>query len=291
MLILMKVKTAMLAGAPAAPVLATFFTPAPPHDTEGAQHLASATFNYRAAGDFSRNGRPVEGPLRELRLPADLLVVKRQVTVADYALCVDEGACPRIAAPTGSLDSPVVGVSWHDASAYAVWMSRRTGVIHRLQSFEQTAISVERLRRAGLGRLNLELLYGLPLQTAESCLDTVAKCVELRSDRFSVFGYAHTASFKKHQLIGLGASAIGRMPQGFVQNVVATRDYLARIAEDRLTTAKGYSFMLVHFDPAAGSPKPRKSKGRSDQKHDLAGNDGFMAVRRRVCHTKVNCED
>lgn len=43
-------------------------------------------------------------------------------------------------------------------------------------------------------------------------------------------------------LIGLGASAIGRMPQGFVQNVVATRDYLARIAEDRLATAKGYAF-------------------------------------------------
>jgi oxygen-independent coproporphyrinogen-3 oxidase len=32
------------------------------------------------------------------------------------------------------------------------------------------------------------------------------------------------------------------MPQGFVQNVVATRDYLARIAEDRLATAKGYTF-------------------------------------------------
>ena len=43
-------------------------------------------------------------------------------------------------------------------------------------------------------------------------------------------------------LIGLGASAIGRMPQGFVQNVVSTRDYLARIAEDRLATAKGYAF-------------------------------------------------
>ena len=43
-------------------------------------------------------------------------------------------------------------------------------------------------------------------------------------------------------LIGLGASAIGRMPQGFVQNVVPTRDYLARIAEDRLAIAKGYVF-------------------------------------------------
>ena len=32
------------------------------------------------------------------------------------------------------------------------------------------------------------------------------------------------------------------MPQGFVQNAVPTRDYLARIAEDRLATAKGYAF-------------------------------------------------
>jgi oxygen-independent coproporphyrinogen-3 oxidase len=182
--------------------------------------------------------------------------------------------------------------------------------INRLQSFEQTADSVERLRRAGVGRINFDLLYGLPLQTVDSCLDTVARCVELRPDRFSVFGYAHVPSFKKHQrkideaslpdsierhlqaetiaealtdagyvrigldhfalpgdslaiarqdgrlkrnfqgytddsadtLIGLGASAIGRMPQGFVQNAVPTRDYLARIAEDRLATSKGYAF-------------------------------------------------
>jgi oxygen-independent coproporphyrinogen III oxidase len=182
--------------------------------------------------------------------------------------------------------------------------------INRLQSFEQTALSVERLRRAGVGRLNFDLLYGLPLQTVDSCLETVAKCIELRPDRFSVFGYAHIPSFKKHQrkidesalpdsierhlqseatakaladagyvrvgfdhfalpddnlavakregrlrrnfqgytddsadtLIGLGASAIGRMPQGFVQNIVTTRDYLARVTEDRLATAKGYAF-------------------------------------------------
>ncbi|WFU30899.1 oxygen-independent coproporphyrinogen III oxidase [Bradyrhizobium brasilense] len=180
--------------------------------------------------------------------------------------------------------------------------------INRSQSLEQTAEAVERLRRAGVGRINFDLLYGLPAQTVASCLDTVDTCVALRPDRFSVFGYAHIPSFKKHQrmidgaslpdslerhrqseavaqaltdagyirigldhfalpddnltiakregrlrrnfqgytddsaetLIGLGASAIGRMPQGFVQNAVATRDYLARIAEDRLATVKGY---------------------------------------------------
>ena len=61
MLILMKVKMAMLAGALAAPMLATAFAPTPPHDQDGALRLASTSFSYRAAGDFSRSGRPVEG--------------------------------------------------------------------------------------------------------------------------------------------------------------------------------------------------------------------------------------
>lgn len=180
--------------------------------------------------------------------------------------------------------------------------------INRVQSFEQTATAVQSLRDAGVDKINFDLLYGLPLQTVRSCLDTVTQCIALRPDRFSVFGYAHIPSFKKHQrkitegmlpdsperhvqseavaaalidagyvrigldhfalpednlaiaqqagrlhrnfqgytddgattLIGLGASAIGRTPAGFVQNAVPVRDYLARIAEGRLATVKGY---------------------------------------------------
>jgi oxygen-independent coproporphyrinogen-3 oxidase len=213
--------------------------------------------------------------------------------------------------------------------------------INRMQSFEQTAASVERLRRVGVKRINFDLLYGLPLQSVDSCLDTVARCVELRPDRFSVFGYAHVPSFKKHQrkiaedalpdsmerhlqsetiaealldagyvrigldhfalpddnlalarqdgrlrrnfqgytddvadtLIGLGASAIGRMPQGFIQNVVPTRDYLTRVAEGRLATAKGYRFTAedrfradiierIMCDLAVDLPRISKEHGR-----------------------------
>lgn len=41
-------------------------------------------------------------------------------------------------------------------------------------------------------------------------------------------------------LIGLGASAIGRLPQGYVQNEVAVGAYCERVRREGLATAKGY---------------------------------------------------
>ena len=71
--------------------------------------------------------------------------------------------------------------------------------INRVQSFEETAAAAANLRRAGIEGINFDLIYGLPHQTVASCLDTVRRSVELRPDRFSVFGYAHVPAFKKHQ--------------------------------------------------------------------------------------------
>ena len=44
-----------------------------------------------------------------------------------------------------------------------------------------------------------------------------------------------------HILLGFGAGAIGRLPQGYVQNEVHTRAYAEAIAAGRLATAKGYA--------------------------------------------------
>ena len=41
-------------------------------------------------------------------------------------------------------------------------------------------------------------------------------------------------------LIGFGASAIGRLPQGYVQNEVVIGRYAERIADSALPTARGY---------------------------------------------------
>jgi len=180
--------------------------------------------------------------------------------------------------------------------------------INRVQGFDETAAATINLRRAGVSGINFDLIYGLPHQSVASCLDTIRRCVELRPDRFSVFGYAHVPSFKKHQrrideaalpdslerhrqseaiaealkgfgyvqigldhfalpkdpmavalregrlrrnfqgyttdasnlLLGFGASAIGRLPQGYVQNEAQTRAYTEAIASGKLATVKGY---------------------------------------------------
>src|SRR6478735_2794399 len=71
--------------------------------------------------------------------------------------------------------------------------------INRIQSVEQTAAVVAGLRASGISGVNFDLIYGLPKQTVRSCIETVERCVELRPERFSVFGYAHVPEFKKHQ--------------------------------------------------------------------------------------------
>lgn len=71
--------------------------------------------------------------------------------------------------------------------------------INRIQTAETTLTAVENLRKNGIQAINFDLIYGLPYQTVESCVETVDLAVEMRPDRLSVFGYAHIPSFKKHQ--------------------------------------------------------------------------------------------
>lgn len=71
--------------------------------------------------------------------------------------------------------------------------------INRVQSEAQTARAVETLRQHGIFRINFDLIYGLPNQTVQSCVQTATTAVAMRPDRLAVFGYAHVPSFKKNQ--------------------------------------------------------------------------------------------
>ncbi|KQS77151.1 coproporphyrinogen III oxidase [Rhizobium sp. Leaf384] len=71
--------------------------------------------------------------------------------------------------------------------------------INRIQPPELTALTADRLRARGITALNVDLIYGLPLQTVRSCIETAEEAMAMRPEQVSVFGYAHVPSFKKHQ--------------------------------------------------------------------------------------------
>jgi oxygen-independent coproporphyrinogen-3 oxidase len=179
--------------------------------------------------------------------------------------------------------------------------------IGRVQPFAMVRDAIDMLRNAGITRMNFDLMYGLPRQSADDVLRSAALAHSLEPRRIALFGYAHVPWLKPHQrlidaaalpgagerlaqaeaarvtflalgyrpvgldhfalpdddlaiaarngrlfrnfqgyttdaadaLIGLGASAIGRLPQGYVQNALAVRTYSAAIDAGRHATARG----------------------------------------------------
>ena len=71
--------------------------------------------------------------------------------------------------------------------------------INRPQSFEVTRDVAAALREAGIHSLNIDALYGLPLQTRDRLARTIEKVISISPDRVALFGYAHVPWMKKHQ--------------------------------------------------------------------------------------------
>ena len=179
--------------------------------------------------------------------------------------------------------------------------------IGRIQPFEQVARTVDWLRAAGISRINIDLMYGLPHQSVDDVARSARLAASLAPQRLALFGYAHVPWLKTHQrlideaslpgaaarleqarvagevlvaegfvtvgldhfaepgdalaiaartgslhrnfqgyttdesdaLIGLGASAIGRLPQGFVQNAPDVASYSRAVEAGRFATVKG----------------------------------------------------
>ncbi len=181
--------------------------------------------------------------------------------------------------------------------------------IGRLQPYETTRDVVQMLRAAGVGSVNMDILYGLPFQTRTRMADSVRKVLSMSPDRVALYGYAHVPWMAKRQvlipegalpdaeerlvlfdtaremfvedgyaeigidhyartddkmaaaardgslhrnfqgytvdpsdvLIGVGASAISRYPQGFAQNNSISSKYATAIDGGRLATDRGHT--------------------------------------------------
>ncbi len=179
--------------------------------------------------------------------------------------------------------------------------------INREQPFELVEQRVQALRAAGIEKLNFDLMYGLPYQSAPDAEHSVALALSLEPSRIAVFGYAHVPWMRKHQklipesalpgtlerreqaelmarriqdagyvrigldhfarpddpmalaasagtlrrnfqgyttddanaLIGFGASSIGALPQGYIQNIPDARLYEKSVRETGFAVARG----------------------------------------------------
>jgi oxygen-independent coproporphyrinogen-3 oxidase len=63
--------------------------------------------------------------------------------------------------------------------------------VHRIQPAEQVFSLVAAARARGFESINVDLIYGLPMQSPESFDRTLAQVVELRPDRIALYAYAH----------------------------------------------------------------------------------------------------
>jgi oxygen-independent coproporphyrinogen III oxidase len=71
--------------------------------------------------------------------------------------------------------------------------------IHRIQPFEMTSDLIAAARELGFDSINVDLIYGLPHQTAHSFANTVEQILQLTPDRIALFSYAHVPWLKKQQ--------------------------------------------------------------------------------------------
>ncbi|MCP5413180.1 MAG: oxygen-independent coproporphyrinogen III oxidase [Chromatiaceae bacterium] len=63
--------------------------------------------------------------------------------------------------------------------------------VNRIQSAQETFGALDAARREGFRSISVDLIYGLPFQTATSFVATLDRVIEAAPDRLSVFNYAH----------------------------------------------------------------------------------------------------
>jgi oxygen-independent coproporphyrinogen-3 oxidase len=124
--------------------------------------------------------------------------------------------------------------------------------IGRLQSPALVRDVCDSARTAGFEGLNIDLIYGLPRQTAETFTRTIEQALALGPDRVACFGYAHLPTQRAHQRVIDEAD----LPDG------AMRASLFQLAVNAFTSA-GYAWIgLDHFAKADDPLAVAQREGR-----------------------------
>jgi formylglycine-generating enzyme required for sulfatase activity len=86
--------------------------------------------------DIGSNDTPYEKPVHKITIAKPFAIGRREVTFAEWDLCVAAGGCKHQPDDRGwgRGTQPVLDVSWDDAQAYLTWLSQKTGKRYRLPS-------------------------------------------------------------------------------------------------------------------------------------------------------------
>ena len=109
--------------------------------------------------------------------------------------------------------------------------------INRVQPREMVVALIEALHAAGIGAINMDLMYGLPYQTTQHVAEAARFAAEMGAARVSVFGYAHVPWFAKHQR-AIDEAALAGLTERFAQ---------ARVAAMTLEAAGYVAIGLDHY--------------------------------------------
>jgi oxygen-independent coproporphyrinogen-3 oxidase len=129
--------------------------------------------------------------------------------------------------------------------------------VHRVQPFEQVKDLMSEARRIGFQSQNVDLIYGLPLQTTASFARTLDQVIELRPDRIALYAYAHLPERFKPQrridsaLLPQAATKIAMHSQSITQLMDAGYDYIGMdhfaLHSDSLAKAKRQGLLHRNF--------------------------------------------
>ena len=79
-----------------------------------------------------------EGYVLDVEFARPFALGKYEVTFGQWEACVRDGGCQPVDDKNqGGEQHPVINVSWHDAAAYADWLSAKTGKPYRLPSEQE----------------------------------------------------------------------------------------------------------------------------------------------------------
>jgi oxygen-independent coproporphyrinogen-3 oxidase len=161
--------------------------------------------------------------------------------------------------------------------------------VHRIQPFAMTRQSVDWLRENGFKSINIDLIYGLPFQSAASFEKTLDEVLQLNPDRFAIFSYAHVPSIKPAQRI----FKEGTLPSAEVKM------QLLKLCIEKLSSA-GYVYIgMDHFsrvDDELAVAQSRKTLRRNFQGYSTRGNAdiysfGMSSISQTDCAYWQNTKD